>query len=298
MSNTDLVCMPRGIVNNILLNKHKIKIMPSIDSSNPEHVEEIIGNELRTLKKYPLGYDFIVNVISKVKSKAASTGKSIGEYYKEVSEDYYEVNVEEETFTDYFSESGDHTIRQSLKRQVITDLNSGFVFIRSKDYIARQAPFRIMGVKRIDNKTKVFQIFLLKQLFESLITGDSFKTGGEGYIEIPAKLFPILTKANKQGLQSYNPAYKLQVFGLMKNTNKKTTIKVNRGEFLETIAPEYYKKGYLDVSESFIHSNLISMLKETEACLPESFIVRNFYIGEGSQESTIHFNNPTNGRNV
>lgn len=279
----DKITLSLTAVENILMNKHSIKLLPIIDSQNEKHIE-LIGNELRTIKRYPVGYDFLVNVIDKIKDKVA---RSIND----ISSDYYELNVLDETFTNYLKPCGNHAQRQSLARQLVTDMTSGFVYIKGKGYIGYQAPFRIMGRKIYSDGKRIYQVHLLKQVFDSLIKGECYKNGGDGYIEIPSMLFPIITRANKGILQSYNPIYKLNIFGIKKNTHKKKNIEVNRNEFLKTVLPEYYKNGYLTKDIYSIRESLSQAAKEVSKSLPNHHnLVKNFYLGHREGNSTIYFN--------
>jgi hypothetical protein len=276
------IAMSRGIADNILLNKQTIKLIPIIDSQKEKHIE-VVGNELRTIKKYPVTYDFLVNVIDKIKDRVARC-------IKDVSSDYFELNILESVFIDYLIPCGNHTLRQSLARQLVTEMTSGFVVIKGKNYIGRQAPFRIMGTKLYQDGKKIFQIHLLKQVFASLVEGNCFKTGGEGYIRIPKQLYPITTQTDKGKLQSHNPVYKLNILGIMRNTHKKQkSIEVDRDEFLKTVVPEFYKDGYLTENMLSFHSSLQQAAKKVSETLPEHKLVENFYIGKKGQKSTIYF---------
>jgi hypothetical protein len=277
----------RNIGENALLNKHTIKALPIIDSTNPKHIEEIAGNQLRVLKSYAPAFDFIVNIINKV----LATGKA--ERYITDGKDYYTLHIGESVWKGYFSHCGDHTIRQSLQREVMKDLQTGWVLLHGADkrgsYIEERAPFRIMALKRYENGRLYREIMFSKAVFGSLVEGECFETGGGGYIEIPANFYAILTDTDKGDLQSYNPIYKLNVYALMKNTHKNEEIEVSRKELLQTIVPEYIDKdGNLKISAATIHDSLVKSVKESNQKIPSGMIVSEFYIGHG-ENSTIYF---------
>jgi uncharacterized membrane protein len=125
--------------------------MPIIDSKNKKHVNLMI-NELRMLKKYPVAYDFLANVIDKTKD-------NIGHYIKDVGRDYYELNLSQNIFDEYIADCGDHNIRKSIEKQLKAEMTSGFVLIKGKDFVRYQAPFRIMGAKKQSNGKIIYQIF-------------------------------------------------------------------------------------------------------------------------------------------
>jgi hypothetical protein len=80
-------------------------------------------------------------------------------------------------------------------------------------------------------------VLLHKGIYKRLIEETCFKNGGEGYIRIPQFLFHICTRYEKDELQSYNPAYKLQILGLSRNSGKKGLIKIKQEEFLKYVTP-------------------------------------------------------------
>ena len=98
---------------------------------------------------------------------------------------------------------------------------------------------------------KFDRVSLLKKVFEPLIQDDCFQKKGDGFIEIPAFLYPITThcllkkeveiegEKRLAALDSFNPFYKINIFGLLKNTHKKNSIVVPKKEFFEYVLPEY-----------------------------------------------------------
>jgi hypothetical protein len=288
---------------NALLNKHGIKRyigegkpirgLPLVDSKNPATIEKTIGTQLRVLKDYSPGFDFTANIIA----AAHSTGNP-GEYIKDVDENYYKIRVSEKQWKQYFQNCGDHTIRQSLARQVFKDFQTGFVILPIYDKvlgkgIEKRAPFRIMAEQYYSDGTNLTlyrELFFSKAVFGSLVTGDCAKKGGDGFVEIPANLYPILTGTDKGKLASYNPVYKLNIHALMKNTHKKDHIEVQRQELLETIAPEYLdNNGYLRITAADLHDSLVKSTQESLSKIPSGLLVKNLFIGKHGGKSTIYF---------
>jgi hypothetical protein len=129
-----------------------------------------------------------------------------------------------------------------------------------------------------------------KAVFQSLVTGECVKNGGDGFIEIPALFYPLLTDTSKGDLQSHNPIYKLNLYGIMKNTHKSYQIAVKRDELLQTIAPEYIdKEGYLKISGAKLHDSLITSAQEATTKIPVGLLVKNFYIGNSDGLSLLYF---------
>jgi len=288
----DNVTISRSIADNIMLNKHDIiQAFPIVNSSNPKYIEEITGSSLRVLRKYPVGFDFAINMINNAKK----SGK-IGTYIEDLGREYYKIEVHKKSLINYLASCGEHTIRQSLYRQIITDLSFGYVKILSKgkNFIDYKAPFRIMGLRIFKNSEAIiYKIHLLKDIFESLVLGKCYSNGGEGFINIPGELYPTLTKTDKGKLQSYNPAYKFIVFGLGKNTNRKSSIQVDKKELLRTTVPEYFRGGTLDkITIESLQTSMRGILKHVQKIFPQKGLPKNCYIGKYTEKAKLFFNNP------
>lgn len=302
-----MIPISRTIAENILINKHIIKALPIIDSINEKHIEEIAGNELRALKRYPVAYDLIVNLIHKAHKAGA-----VHSWLKD-SNDYYVGTIRESTWQDYFKGCGSFDVRQSLARQVLHDLQSGFILIHGRDkkkgeFIEYRRPFFITAFRQYKNGEKERDLYFSKAVFQSLVTGECFKNGGDGFIEIPAGLYPKATHSELSyqiehegeiktvNLGSHNPIYKINVYGLMKNTHKKDRIIIKRDDFIENVIPEYAKKDkifdtyYLKKAEWEIHGALIKSIQQINKECINDRIVKNFYIGR--DDVTLYFNNP------
>jgi hypothetical protein len=292
--------MSRIAAENALLNKHEIKRyiaegklikgFPVVDSKNTAHFENIMGAELRVLKHYSPGFDFIVNVIA-----TARATRHPEKYIKDVDENYYKINVSETLWQHYFQNCGNHTIRQNLAKQVFKDLQTGFVWLPIYDKvhgkgIEKRAPFRIMAEQYYSDGTKYREMYFSKAVFGSIVTGICTKNGGDGFIEIPTNFYPLLTGTDKGELNSHNPIYKLNLHALMKNTHKKDCIEILRQELIETISPEYLDvNGYLKITASALHNSLIKSAREALIKFPEGLLVKNFYLGKHGGTSTLYF---------
>jgi hypothetical protein len=288
----DNVTMSRSIADNIMLNKHDIiQALPMVNSSNPKRIEEVTGSSLRVLRKYPIGFDFTINMINIAKKSG-----EISKYVEDLGREYYKIEVQKKSLNSYLASCGEHTIRQSLYRQIITDLSFGYVKILSKgkNFIDYKAPFRIMGFRVFKNsETIIYKIHLLKDIFESLVIGECYNNGGEGFITIPGELYPTLTKTDKGELQSYNPAYKLIVFGVGKNTNRKSSIQVDKKELLRTTVPEYYRNGTLDkLTITSFQASMKGILRHIQKIFPKKGLPSSFYIGKYNEKSKLYYNNP------
>jgi len=288
-----MIQISRNIAQNILINKHIIKALPIIDSTNDRHIENIAGNELRILKRYAVAYDLIANLIS----QAHKTG-TITNYIKDAGKDYFSMTVRKNTWQNYFNDCGNHTIRQSLALQVMKDLQSGFIYIHGKDrtrgdYIEYRRPFFITAIRQFQNGELDRDLYFSKIVFQSLVTGECFKNGGDGFIEIPPCLYPRLTNTKTGELQSHNPIYKINLYGLLKNTHKKKNITVNKNDFIENVIPEYASKikngeGYkLKMPEYSIHNSLIGSINKSKNVCQNERIISNFYIGK--DDVTLYF---------
>jgi hypothetical protein len=151
-----------------------------------------------------------------------------------------------------------------------------------------------MGLRIFKNSEAIiYKIHLLKDIFESLVLGKCYSNGGEGFITIPGELYPTLTKTDKGTLQSYNPAYKFIVFGLGKNTNRKSSIQVDKKELLRTTVPEYFRGGTLDkITIDSLQTSMRGILKHVQKIFPKKGLPKNCYIGKYTETAKLFFNNP------
>jgi hypothetical protein len=293
------IIMSRTVGENALLQKHEtkrlieqgllVKGFPIVDSKNPQHFEEIAGNEYRVFKLYPAGFDFIINIIN----YAWATGRP-GAFFKRIDDNWWKSRINEQTWKKYFAQCGNHTIRQNLAKMVMKDLQTGFIKIAGKDkkgrYISEAPPFRIMERRTYEDGTGYRDIFLNNAVFGSLITMDCKNVGADGFVELPSTLYPLLTGPDTGKLKSHNPIYRLNLFGIIKNTYKKPEIKVSRQVFIENVVPEYLDKdGYLEISPSALYYGLLSNIKAAIPKIPQGLVVKNIYVGKPEGESTIYF---------
>ena len=285
--------LSRTVTENALITKHTIKAMPVIDSSNERYIEEVAGNELRTLNRYPATYDFIANIIG----SARKTG-NIGKYIKDTG-NYYATWVSEKTWKAYFAQCGDHTVRYNLERQILTDIETGWIFGKGVDgkgnrFISQIPPFRFMERRIFEDGTVIRELLFSKSVFESLVTEDCAKKGGDGYIEIPSNFYPLLTGTDKGALTSYNPIYKLNIFGLYKNTHKKEQLMVKREDLIQAVVPEYLDgNGNLKrITADKLHESLTASAQEVLTAIPDALLVRNVHLGSERGDSTLYFRKP------
>ncbi|GMO68190.1 MAG: hypothetical protein Nk1A_6840 [Endomicrobiia bacterium] len=272
------------VADNILINKHDIRMMPLIDSLKEKHIK-LIDNEWRALKRYPVTYDFFANIIDRNKD-------IITEIIEDVSRDYYELSVSEGAFERYLGYCENHTKKQSLKRQLMADVSFGFVLIKSKNLtnIEYKAPFRLMKIVISQDGGKIYKFYLLKQIFSGLITGECYKNGGEGFIRIPGYLYPITTQAYKGILKSHNPIYKTNILGITKKTHKgQRYSEMDREEFLKEIFPEYYRDGKLKVSQPALQGSLWTAIQGVSNLLPTHELVNNLEMGKNGGIVRLHY---------
>jgi hypothetical protein len=282
-----MIQISRTIVENMLINKHVVQALPIVDSNNTQLIEEIVGNQLRVIKRYPAAYDFIANVIWQIKN----TGNP-SSYIKDYDEDYYRINISKTTWDLYFNNCKDFIKRQSLQRQILSNFANGYVVLKGSDaikgrYIENRRPFIISATRYYEDGSQYKEMFISKAVFSSLVTGECFKNGNEGYVSIPHHFFPRLNQIDRKdmkAIESPNPAYKMNIYGLLRNTYRKKHIKVNRAEFLENVIPEYISKVkekiyYLNKSKVDIHADIKTALTQAEDALFGEFMVYNFFIG-------------------
>ena len=286
---------------NALLNKHELKRLfksghlvkglPLVESIKQDHIEEIAGNQLRVLKDYPAAFDFLVNYINEVWINSPNPHI----HFKRVDQNYWKTLIFEPTWREYFSQCGNFTIRQSLARQVMKDLQTGFIKIKGQDkkgryYTEERAPFRIMARRIYADGTGYREVFLSDAVFGSLITMDCTKKGGDSFVEFQPLLYPMLTGPDTGLLKSYNPVYKLNLLGLMKNTHKKKLVELPRSEFLENTVPEYLDRhGNLDIPVDALRRSLENNMSAALQKIPQGLLVKNYYLGSPGGTTTIYF---------
>jgi bifunctional DNase/RNase len=120
--------MPRKAAHNVLyLNSKKIKVFPIVDTKNQSIKNEVAVPLLRCFRYYPLGFDFIVNIIQMIKDKG------IDEYIiDEIEDDYFILTLTSEDINEYLKRFADHDARRSAKRQLSQQLHPDFIFSETK----------------------------------------------------------------------------------------------------------------------------------------------------------------------
>jgi hypothetical protein len=206
----------RQIARNIILNKHEAKtlpIIPFVDSNKTKHIEEIAGNHLRLLKYYPVGFDFCINLLDIAKRSKISLSDT--RYF-------YEIDIPCSFADEFFAKVNGRTLRQSLMRQLVHDMTNSLIKVKKSGKssgIISTAPFRIMAkIISDDDGQPCYNIFLSKYLFKEMIECEKYPKRADGYITIPPNLFPLITQAGG-GLSSFNPFYRIQIFGLLKKSS-------------------------------------------------------------------------------
>jgi hypothetical protein len=282
--------MGRGILgsNKHTYNNQMVAILPRIDSKK-EKYQRLILNEKNTFNKFPIAFDFIANTIEAYRKDIETIVKDIGG-----TSDYFPLEVTPEIISAYIENGSNFTKRQGLRRKLWTEMNSRKgIEITGKNYHGIRSPIIHTGYKDYENGVKVCQYLLLRDVFESLVTGECFKNGGDGFFKIPATLYPILTKLENKGcFKSYNPFYRFILFALMKNSNDVNAIKVNKNEFCQTVIPEYFdpKKERIDMKYCEVQNTFANALKTTKNNIQEkAFFVKNLYIKAYKPEVIIYF---------
>jgi hypothetical protein len=279
-------------VKRLIAEKKLVKGFPIVDSNKPQHIEELTGNIHRTIKAYPGGFDFIVNIIN----YAWNTGRPEA-FFRRVNKDWWRSRVFEQTWREYFSQCANSQIRRNHAQMIMKDLETGIILVRQGNdkhgyYIDEAAPFRFMAKRTYEDGTGYRDIFLLDAVWGSLITMDCKKTGGDGFGEMPPTLYPLLTTPIIKGsvLKSHNPVYKLNLLGIMKNTHKKKSIALPRQEFIETVIPEYLdRNGNLEVKADAVRENIENTMKGALNKIPQGMLVKNYYLGNPGGNTIIHF---------
>jgi hypothetical protein len=293
------VKIPYIVCDNILANKFDIKALSIVNSSNPKHIEEIQGNQLRTMKKVPLIYDYMVNLISNLKKDANDFNLSVFSLINDNEEDYYSVILNDSDYlNDYIKYSNHYEKRRSLLRQ-LSNCNIDYVFLKNRDSIRQMQPFNIITDYE-DNQIR-YKIRFSKLIFKPLIEDNN----SDGFTLIPSNLYPISTIADlhhtgnkykgQKVLGSPNPLYKLNMYGLRLNTNKVDYIEVDKQEFFKNVAPELIlnkqvNKYHLKIPESVICNSLKPGLLAINQNISNSLIVKNVFLGY-RDKVTIHFLN-------
>lgn len=305
------VLMSRTIAENALLNKWEVKALPFYETPDSKtlNLEHDDGRrQLRTMNSYPVGYDFACNLIAKMKAE----GRTIEE--DRIDDNiYYFAWITYADFADYLARVSDNDKRKSVFRQLQKDLSTGFVVVNSGTdalgrYIKSIPPFRIISQKSYEGGA-LYRLALSKDIFETLILDTCTKSGADGYITIPEKLFPLATCATKAAetlnrisedpkqphfIGSSNPIYRLEVFARMKNTNNVKSVVVDRKELLQCITPEFIdKNGNL---KKLTGAKLHDILQKEIGYIADELsyrysepykILKNFYLGTASEGASI-----------
>lgn len=312
----------RTVAENILLNKHGIRALPFYEYPNSKALDIYHDDgfrQIRTMRNYPVGYDFSCNIIAEIR-KAGLTQKVIKEgVIGDIP--YYFAWINLSHIYEYTASAGDHTKRQGLIRKLQNDITTGFVTVRGGTdkegrYLTNIAPFRVIETRKYENGDIHLHFAWAKDIFETLITDTCTKAGADGYITLPDHLYPLSTQAtvaaetlnkiaqddNSKVLEttgrthligSSNPIYKLEVYARMKNTNELPSMQVDRKELLKAIVPELTDKdGNLrKIAASELHNILIREVQDIRNKTTGVKVLSNFYLGKAweSEQSILYF---------
>jgi len=317
------ILISRTIGENILLSKYDIRALPFYEDEKSETLDINHDDglrQLRTLHKYPIGFDFSCNLIQTLKDNNIFPDEDYID-----GTPYYFAWIAGRFFNEYLASISDYTKRQTAGRQLLTDLTTGFVCVRTGTnakgrYLLNIPPFRIVKIVELENGEKLYRYAWAKDIFETLVTGDCTKQGNDGYILLPPKLYPIATQATKAAesinnisknatwtdsetgekheqkrthlIGSSNPIYKMEVFAKMKNTNNASAITVKRKELLQTVAPELVDKdGYLKNIKAYqLHDILQNEIRSVWENFKDENMLVNFYLGKSpDSDSSLYF---------
>lgn len=301
--------IPRQLASNLLMNKYDVvDFLPLVDNSKGS-IRAYEQNFYNTCKKLPVAYDFICNVISKIHSIERDGIYKAMDFIEDYAPDYYRISVTKETLDNYLSYVDGFTLRQSITRQLFSELDKSMIKLNRIDrenhvYLGRPFIFEEIG-----KETGLFSLLLLKDLFEPLVTQEYNKKNSDGFITIPRYLFTKLTlKEDKRTftsegetmkLTNNNGLYRLNIFGALhlSSNNKGKSISVDRQSFLESVLPEYTqkdretKKLYLRQSPHITHKTIMMSIKNSEKNISykENRLVSNLYFGGNEDKIKIYF---------
>jgi hypothetical protein len=294
----NLTIMSRNVASNILnLNSKTIKAFPIVDTKNVEITEKITGMHLRCFKYYPLGFDFITNVLNIIldfakKAEKNSIKFNITQHIIDTEKDYFTIVIRDKIINTYLDKFSDRTTRQTAKRQLHRDLNLSFILSEDNKSIIHFKAFDLYEQK-FDKESEewVFKIRIAKKLFGGLIDDSLYKNDGDGYVMIPSFLYPISTYADLGDLlKSPNPIYKTFLYSSFSNTHKKSTIYRNLNDFCLTVLPEYLDRNKnLEISGYETYKLLKDGIENIRKQLFEGFFISNVYVEKYNRRIALHY---------
>lgn len=302
----------RTVAENMLLNKFTVRALPFYEYPNSKALDIYHDDgfkQLRTLRDYPVGYDFACNIIAKMHN-ANVIGKTIKEGV--IGDNpYYFAWIKVDHIIDYIAMAGDNAKRRWIKDRLFNDIQTGFVVVgggtdSGGHYLSSIPPFRVVETRQYANGVTGLYFAWAKVIFETLITNSCTKKGADGYITLPSYLYPLATQATVAAetlniiangrasgrthlIGSSNPIYKAEVYARMKNTNECNSICVDRKEFIKVIAPELVDAdGYLKkITAAELHNILVREIQVIRDKTTGVKVLSNFYVGNAREGKSI-----------
>lgn len=292
------VSIPRPIAHNILISKYDIDYLPLVDSEDSAY----LGNYTRVLKRYPIGFDFIINMINNIHRDSVSNSNLLNRCFEEVGHDYYRMIIKAHRFRDYLQHVDGRTLRQSYTRQLFLELNRAMTLIdrgNGKELI-NQRPFLY---EREYIEREEIGILLYRPLFEPFILQEYNKKESDGFIKIAPNLYPCLTlekerKSSSDGsfsLENDNTLYKMNILAQLHCNGKSHSVKTNLELFYSKVIPEYTRQrgGRVIPNQSIvsIHSAIINAIESTKKRISyeRHMLVNNLYLDRALGEVTFYF---------
>jgi hypothetical protein len=287
------LAMPRPVAGNVLyLNAKTIKAFPIVDTKNQEIKNEIEAPLWKCFKYYPLGYDFIINIIQTVKDKG------IGRYIVINDNDYFTLTLTSDDIKPYLDRFADRSVRQTASRQIYTQLHPNFILSETRKEVIKFKPFD-MYEERLDKEKQkaIYKIRVSRRLFGGLIDNDIYKAHGDGYVTIPSALYPLTTYANNEDVfSSYNPMYKAYLYPLFHNTHKIRSIDEDLEDFLRAIIPENLdRNGNPEIDIVGCHNAIKAGMNIINDCASEGFFPDNFFVDRKQKRVYFYFVKKING---
>ncbi|MDR0919411.1 MAG: hypothetical protein LBM93_09240 [Oscillospiraceae bacterium] len=267
-----------------------IEVMPIIDSENPKHIKEKIGNQLRLLRYYPLAFDFCCNMIHYAKQEAIEQKKDISVAIRDYSEDYYRSMFTSEIIANYLQPSPTPQKRR-LKQQLKHELTNCYIIVENKVQLLKTPAFIFQSLYLKELKIYIHYILFLKEIFKNLVEGSSKNAyNGDGYVRVPANFYPLCTTTDLGIFNTYNPLYKLQLFGLSENTYRNKQITMKQSKLFRKIVPEYLdNKNNLKKSKKQVQETFTNQLKSLSSTLKTEWIVKDCQIHEYNKYCTLYW---------
>jgi hypothetical protein len=243
------VSVPNIVAKNMFLNARMVKAQMVMDclTKSSEHYS-VTTDMMRTLRNYPLGFDFSMNLLQSLKE--INTLRKRMKYNPD--DEYTRIRIFQEDMTNYLKHFSNSDIRQTFRNRLYLQLHPSFMISENEKSIIKYRPFELKD-EMLDKDTGEWSgtMEFAANIFKAFLDGSMFARNGCGYTEIPKNLFPRVTNADKGIFKSYNPIYKLMLYAAMRNTNRSKEIDVSLKDLINVTCPEYLdKRGYLEIKLS------------------------------------------------